>query len=349
MELITTYLVRVLLHMVFITGVIMLIWPVIDPMLKGISKNMDYRIQMKVEALGSRLMVRKKTFRLFRHLESLLYLVRKNYQPGLSLIQFLSISLLVFIVALISLLLTIGDMPNRITFGNPFTEGIDVGQVGSTLNWQFPFLGATLFMLIPYIHLRYQYSIKKVKSSYDLLEVVRLLSKFTHLSIDSALSRTSQMLDDSNVLKRPLLVLSGDFAGYNDDEELKEGAKRFSNSIGTTFSVSFISDLLYYEKEGGQSWKESLLFLISIMEAQRNAILEVKNSNRDAIALGSYGNLLVFLMLTITLIFFLGFNVYFDLQFKTEIGLWSFMIVFATMFISFVFGYLLSRPRLDYH
>src|SRR5690606_24734767 len=124
MEILVTYFIRAIFHMVFFAGIIMLVWPIIDPFVKRVGKKIDYRYQSKIEILGNRLNQKKHRTQFYQHIDSLFYLVKKDYQPGLSFIRFVMFSFMVFIVTFLALIFTIGDLPNQITFGNPFSEGI---------------------------------------------------------------------------------------------------------------------------------------------------------------------------------------------------------------------------------
>ncbi|MFD2875657.1 hypothetical protein ACFTAO_06185 [Paenibacillus rhizoplanae] len=85
------------------------------------------------------------------------------------------------------------------------------------------------------------------------------------------------------------------------------------------------------------------------MELQRETILTVKASSRDAISLGLYGNLIVLVSSVGTFMYMLKPDVYFKLQFETTIGLTFMMVILTGLFISFMISTILARPRLDYH
>jgi hypothetical protein len=113
--------------------------------------------------------------------------------------------------------------------------------------------------------------------------------------------------------------------------------------------VEFVSDLLYCEKEGTRYLKGSLMTLNRSMEQQRETILTVKASSRDAISLGMYGNLVVLVSSVGTFMYMLKPDVYFKLQFETRVGLTFMMVIITGMFISFLISTILARPKLDYH
>ncbi|MNV81339.1 hypothetical protein D3C71_1750000 [compost metagenome] len=144
-------------------------------------------------------------------------------------------------------------------------------------------------------------------------------------------------------------LLGAAFSNYSNEKELVEEAGRFSNAIGTTFALEFISDLLYAEKEGTRYLKSSLMLLNRSMEQQRETILTVKAGSRDAISLGLYGNLLVLVSTVGTFMYMLKPDIYFQLQFETTVGLSFLMVIVSGLFISFVISTILARPKLDYH
>lgn len=187
-----------------------------------------------------------------------------------------------------------------------------------------------------------------IKASFELLDVVKILSKYTYLSVDVALVKTSNFLGDESVLKRPLRLLANTFANYSNEEELQFAANRFANSISTTFARVLISDLIYAEKEGTQFLSTSLLELNMSMEQQRETIITVKSANSDPITLGLYVNVLVLFAVVGTFMVMLGPSVYYKLQFQTKVGLYFLAFIIATLFLAFAVSMILSRPKLDY-
>lgn len=344
------YILRFAFHLLILLGLWLLIKPFIERNLHHLGQKLDFRINRGLRIFGKRVNKVNKGLWLYRHLDSLLYFVHRKYEPGISVLRFLARSGLLFAAVFLSGLLTLTELPGHLSFNNPFMEGMSFNKglpVGGS--WRFPLFVAAISATIPYFRMRYVYAQRKVKGSYDLLDVVKIATKFTHLSVDALLMKTADFLTADNVLKTPLRLLGASFANYSNERELHEEAGRFSRAIGTTFGVEFISDLLYSEKEGTLYLKNSLMLLNRSMEQQRETILTVKAGSRDAISLGLYGNLVVLVSSVGTFIYMLKPDVYFRLQFQTSVGLTFLAVILTGLFISFVISIILSKPKLDYH
>jgi hypothetical protein len=344
------YILRFVLHLLIVWGMWLLIKPLTERQLRQVGQKVDFRVKHKLSIVGKRVRKVEKRLWLYRHLDNLLYFVHRKYEPGISVMRFVIRTAIVFIAVFLSGLLTLSELPGRLSFNNPFLEGITFNE-GQPFQgaWRFSLFIAVISATIPYFRMRYIYAQRKVRGSYDLLDVVKISTKFTHLSVDSILDRAADFLTDMNVLKGPLKLLAAAFSNYSNEKELVEEAGRFSNAIGTTFALEFISDLLYAEKEGTRYLKSSLMLLNRSMEQQRETILTVKAGSRDAISLGLYGNLLVLVSTVGTFMYMLKPDVYFQLQFETTVGLSFLMVIVSGLFISFVISTILARPKLDYH
>ncbi|QQZ64647.1 hypothetical protein JI735_33915 (plasmid) [Paenibacillus sonchi] len=168
------------------------------------------------------------------------------------------------------------------------------------------------------------------------------------MSVDKALDKTSDFLEEDNVLKRPLRILAAAFANYSNEKELQRAANRFADSISTTFARVFISDLLYAEREGSHVLSASLLELNMSMEQQRETIITVKTANNDPITLGLYVNLILLVFVIGTFMLMLTPSVYYKLQFQTQIGLYFLGFIVGSLFLAFAISMILARPKLDY-
>jgi len=280
---------------------------------------------------------------LIRHIDGLLYLTSSHYQPGVSAIRFILRSSYLILIVFITLMF-VDEVP-RIAYQNPF---LIQEPLTTSIPWTGALVLSLVFGVLPYVVLRIRYSHNVVKASYDLADVVKIMSRYAHLSVSSALRYTADDLSAANVLKRPLYVLSSVFSSYGSFAELQAEAVKFSNAIRTTFATQFVLDLLYIEKEGVQHFKRSLLYLNDSIEHQRQAILRAKDENRDAISLGIWVNAFVILLLSTFAIRHLTWRVFFKLLLQTTIGLYMSAFVFISFIVAFVIGRILSRPKLDY-
>lgn len=339
-----------LMHLLVVWGVWLLIRLLVLRHLHQLGQRIDYLFRRRITAFAHKSQRRDKGWGLYRHLDDLLYFARKKYEPGTGVIRFTLGSLLLFAAVFLSAWLTIGELPGHMRFDNPFLAGADLEQ-GVPLEgaWRFPLFLAAAASTMPYLRLRYASAQRRVKGSYDLLEVVKLSAKYTHLSVDALLAQTADSLAADNVLKSPLKQLGASFAAYGSEKELYEEAQRFAKAIGTTFAVEYVSDLLYAEKEGTLFLKPSLMQLNRSMEQQRETILAVKANSRDAISLGIYGNLVVLFASVGTFMFMLKPDVYFRLQFGTAVGMTFLTVIVGSLFVSFMIGAGLAKPKLDYH
>ncbi|WP_379132502.1 hypothetical protein [Paenibacillus sp. sgz500958] len=344
------YITRFALHLLIIGGLWMLVQPLIERGLRHFGQKLDFRFNRGMRVFGNKVSNVNNGSWLYRHLDNLLYFVHRKYEPGISVMQFTLRTLILFAAIFLSGMLTLRELPGHLAFHNPFLEGVNLNESSaSAQSWHFPLFVAIVSATIPYFRMRYVYAQRKVKGSYDLLDVIKISAKFTHLPVDELLLKTADFLATDNVLKIPLRLLGAAFGNYSNEQELQREAGRFSRAIGTTFSVEFVSDLLYSEKEGTLYLKNSLLMLNRSMEQQRETILTVKAVSRDAISLGLYGNLVVLISSVGTFIYMLKPDVYFKLQFQTSIGLSFLAVILSGLFVSFVISTILARPKLDYH
>jgi hypothetical protein len=348
MYFILAFVLRFLLHLVILYGLWLLARPLIEPLIKQAGREMDYRARLRMSVIRTKAATRSKKMWIYTHIDNLLYLAKNNYEPGISVLRFSVWSGILFVSVFFTSFMMIGEMPNKITFNNPFQGGVSIENSAHEINWALPFLLSSCCAVLPYLRLRYKYGKKEVQASYDLLEVVKILSKFANLSVDAALENTADLLSEGNVLKKPVKILSLAFSNYKDQAELEYEVGRFNKAVATTFSINLMSDLMYLQNEGGGFLRNSLLFLNDAMEQQRSTILSVKSKSRDAIALGSWGNVLVFTLLTGSMIWLLKPHIYFRLQFQTKVGLSFLIFIGGCSFISFVISSLLSKPKLDY-
>lgn len=349
MELLS-YLLRFTFHLLVVRGLWLLAKPLVERNLRHFGQKVDFRFNLGIRVFGKRVSKMNKGLWIYRHLDNLLYFVHRSYEPGISVLRFLLRTGIWFTAVFLSGLLTLTELPGHLTFQNPFMEGMNFNEGSSTEGaWRFPLFVAIIAAMIPYFRMRYIYAQRKVRGSYDLLDVIKISTKFTHLPVDALLLQTADFLTDSNVLKTPLKLLGAAFANYGNERELYGEAGRFSKAIGTTFAVEFVSDLLYSEKEGTLFLKNSLMMLNRSMEQQRETILTVKAGSRDAISLGLYGNLVVLVSSVGTFMYMLKPDVYFRLQFQTTVGLTFLVVILSGLFVTFIISTILVRPKLDYH
>lgn len=344
------YIIRFALHLLIVLGLWLLTKPLLERHLLVWGQKIDFRMKLRKSIVGKRVSMIKKRMPLYRHLDDLLYFAHRSYEPGISVMRFAMRTGFLFLAVFLSSLLTLKELPGHMSFNNPFLEGVSFGGREAVKGaWRLPLFLAVISACIPYLRMRYIYAQRKVRGSYDLLDVIKIAAKFTHLSVDAILSRTADFLAGDNVLKAPLKLLGAAFANYSNEIELHEEGERFAAAIGTTFAVEFVSDLLYCEKEGTRYLKSSLMTLNRSMEQQRETILTVKAGSRDAISLGLYGNLVVLVSSVGTFMFMLKPDVYFKLQFETSVGLAFLMVIISGLFVSFMISTILARPKLDYH
>lgn len=331
--------IRILFQVSYLYGLFWMIMLLAENRLQNSAERFRHRYRNRIEQISS-----YRNIWIIRHLDKMLYLTSKNYQPGVSGVRFLLRSIYLFFAVFIVLLI-IEDVP-KLTYANPFVQQ---ELQTSDISWTTAFIVALIFGTIPYIILRFRYSQNVVNASYDLSEVVKIMSRYSHLPISSALRQTADDLPAGNVLRRPVSILANAFSSYGSHAELQAEALRFSNAIGTTFATQFVMDLLFFEKEGTHDHlKHSLLYLNDSLETQRQAILRAKDENRDAIALGLWVNALVILITSGFVIQFLTLRVFLKLLLQTEIGLYLSLFIVFSFIVAFFIGRILSRPKLDY-
>ncbi len=287
----------------------------------------------------------KKRNTSFTHLETMLYLVAKNYEPVASVYRFFILTLLLFVGSFFTIFFFTSELTLTLTTSNPFGNMETMGNVN--LGKGFSLFISSLVATTPYLFLRVRYISRKVKAGYDLLELLKVMSRHSHLAVDTALSRTADELPISNVLKRPLKLLSFSFTSYMYEEELGREAERFVRVIGSTFAVSFAADIIHEYKTGGGMGR-SLETLIASMESQLFNILEGKSEMSDAIHLGTWINMISIIVICGGTAMSIGWSNYARLQFQTVQGVVFLGLIFISTMASFVIGLFLNKPRLDY-
>lgn len=255
------FLIEILFHIIIAYGLWMLIEPFFNSSYQTLSKRFDYRRSIKNRVISkqqSKGKKKKSTSLIISHLEDLLYLGSKNYQPGASVVLFFMGTGFLMIAVFFIVLLTLRELPLHLNFSNSFI--IDDGSTKDTRPlqaiWRVSLLLAIIAGTFPYLRLRYRFAHKKNKASYDLLEVIKIYAKFGYLNVSGALSQTATLLTPKNVLQRPVFVLSEVFASYTDEYELNTGIQRFASTIDTTFSNIFVSNLMFAERKATTSWLE---------------------------------------------------------------------------------------------
>lgn len=342
-------LLRFGLHLCIIWGICRLVLLLLERPLRRWGDGLYVLLIRQKGMWSGRLTGSEKRYALYRHLDHLLYFANDAYRPGGSVMRFVCYSFLAAAAVGGSAWLTLRGLPSMLGGGGHLFAAVPPSSAeAAASDWRFPLFLALLALVIPYARLRLAYAGRRVKGSYDLLEAVKLSTKFTYLPVDGLLARTVELLAEGNVLRTPLRLLGAAFENYGSEQELYAETYRFASGIGTTFAMEFVSDLLYAEREGGHHLKHSLLLLNRSMEGQRETILAVKANSRDAISLGLYGNLVVLVASVGTFMYMLKPDVYFKLQFQTTVGLTFLMVILFGLFLSFLIGNALARPKLDY-
>lgn len=335
---------RMLLHVIILSSLWFLIQPVL--LLQFRKAGSQFNRRMISKNIRSLRRTKAKKWFIYKHIDDLLFMTDRKYEPVVSVIRFTLRSIFISLVVGFSAMVTIGDLPNAFS-DNPFLSNADLPGA-SEIAWKFPSVLALVMLVLPYLFLWSKHLRLRTKNSYDLLQVVKLVSKFASLSPDKALYQAAAVLPDDAGLKRQLITLSQTFTSYSDKEELHEETMRFAALIGTTFAVQFVNELIYAEIEGTRNLKESMFDLSNSMEVQRDAIINVQNNSQEAIQMGFYVNLFVFVATSGSLMYLLGIKVYMKLQFNTPTGMIFITSIVITFLFSFLISIFLSKPKLDY-
>lgn len=333
---------RLILQLAVVTGIIM----VCRHLIYGFSQRMNRRQELKDHLLKNITEKKTKRSRFKQHIEDLMLLSYSNFEPTVSYHRFLLTSLLYAVAVFITIFFTVDNLPHQLT-NNPFQVEIS-NRVGAAANWRVSLVFSIITLCTPYLVLRYRFMIANTKASYDLMEPTKFMTKYAHLSVDKALSETAKMIPTNNVVRLALRQLSLMYTSYRNEEELLLANKRFIGLIGTTFAAQFANNLLYAEREGAQHMKNDFQSLHQSMEIQRETIMEVKANSRDAVQMGIYINLIVFVALVGSLMFFMRPTVYLKFQFETPVGLALLIAILISYLASVLFSIALSRPKLDY-
>ncbi|WP_027092991.1 hypothetical protein [Cohnella thermotolerans] len=318
------------------------LWGILSPALQPYARRWRQRARL-LAALGKE---KAAGGGFYRHVDRMLYLVQPNYEAGTSAYRFIALTAFVFLVTLFAVYTATAGTALPVTTGNPFLR--NAGEAGSVkIGFGFACFAAIVAASVPYLVLRVRYLSKSVQAGYDLLEIVKTLTGVANLAIDTALTKTADSLPERNVLKRPLKLWAFVLTAHTHKGELKRETERFVRSIGTTFAVAFVSEVLYVYRTGG-SYYEAMIRLAEAMEAQWIAVRNAQKEVSDAIQMGAWGNLLVTVVICAGTAFVLSWRVYARLQFQTAMGSVFFAVVVIGVLISLVVSLVLSRPRLDY-
>jgi len=333
-------------------GVWLIIKPIVEPNIRVLSNTLDKKLRLRIIKGAAALETNKKMSAIYRHLDRMLYLVKKDYDPGVSVVRFFMTVLGYFLSTFFVLIMTVGDLPGSLQFQNPFSDPVFIEYKESKFFWQFPFVMAVIAAIIPYLVLRYRFNHYNILASYDLLEVVKMMTRsiqgHRNYQIHEALRLTADMLSTSNVLRRPLYILSNAFLSYSNFGEIKAALFKFDSIIGTTFSKIFANSLMFAEQNGGKNLAKSFLHLANNMEDQLQTVIDSHKHARDPILLGKYGGLITFFVVIPVAALSLGVDTYLKLQFKTVLGLGLFASIVVSIFLSFVLSLAISKPKLDY-
>jgi hypothetical protein len=318
------------------------LWGLISPLLRPQLRRTRERVRLLTKLGKERL----TSSRMFHHLDQMLYLVQKKYEPGVSVYRFFSFSGFWFAATFFTAFFFTSQLPMTLATSNPFLPSSErVGDV--RLGMTFSVFVAIIAAFIPYLALQIRYLTRKVKAGYDLLAVVKTMPRFTHLALDTALQKTAEVLPEGNVLKKPLKLFVFTLSGHTFPEELRREGERLIQIIDTTFGVVFVTNILYAYRTGGHV--EDFLFrLQESMEDQLIAVQNAKKDVGDAIAMGAYGNVVAVIGVAFGLGYMLGWSIYLRLQFQTVVGVQMFGMVLVTTLASLIVSLLLSRPKLDY-
>ncbi len=331
------------LQLVVLSGIFI----IIRYYLKSYSIKYTKKQQLKEELLINKNRVTNRGYWFKNHIEQMMILAYKDFQPGVHYHRFIVTTLFFSISVFVVLYLATLNLNQQFS-NNPFDVQITNTDTTNTSNIRLSLVFSIITMLTPYMILKFKYLKAYAKASYDLLEPTKLIIQYSHLSIDKALLEAAKMLPESNVLKNPLLNLGQTFTSYRNEKQLNDAVQRFISLIGTAFAAQFGNILLYAEREGNANMKSDFTFLQESMEKQRETILEVKSNSRDAIQMGIYVNLLVFVSLMASSIVLLRPQIYLKFQFQTPIGLTLFGIIVFTYVSSVIYSIILARPKLDY-
>ena len=326
-----------------LTGVALAgLWGILSPALQPYAKRWRQRARL-LASLGKE---KATGGRLYRHVDRMLYLVQPNYEAVTSAYRFFALTAFVFLATFFAVYVATSGATVPITTGNPFLRNIE--ETGSLkIGMGFAFIVAAISAGVPYLVLRIRYLSKSVQAGYDLVEVVKTLTRFAHLAIDTALTKTAESLPERNVLKRPLKLLAFTMTAHTYEGELNRETERFVRSIGTTFAIAFVSEVLFVYRTGG-SYYEAMTRLVEAMESQWIAVRNAQKEAADAIQMGAWGNLIVTVAICAGTAFVLSWPVYAKLQFQTAIGAGFFVFVVIGILISLIVSLILSRPRLDF-
>ncbi|MBJ6360496.1 hypothetical protein ACFOQM_04105 [Paenibacillus sp. GCM10012307] len=253
---------------------------------------------------------------------------------------------ILFITSFFIMLLITTEIPMRLPSTNgPFGSFQMSGSRGAGV--LFSLIVAVIVVIVGYLILRLQYHFRKIKSGYDLLEIVKILPRFADLQIPEAMIRTADEVHASNLLRKQLKILAFTVSNYSSEAELKMETNRFIKSVSTTFAIAFISDMLF-SLRSGTPWRESLVSLGDSMETRLSAILEVKKELSGAIHMGTWGNPAAIILVCGAVALTIGFPVYAGLQFRTSLGITLLTIILCACVGTMILSFLVMKPPLDY-
>jgi len=280
----------------------------------------------------------------YAHLDTMLSLLRPDRAHQVW--QFGYQAAVIFAFTLCASFLLFIALPSWLT-GNSLLAG-SASKIGSpSVGVVFSLMAAGACVTLYYMYIRIRFVFKQIKAGYDLLDVVRTLPRFAHLSVDEALLAAATQLGAKCTLYRPLRLLAVCLTGYQKEEELEAEAKRFAAVVNTTFAVAFISDLLFAVRTGS-SWRDSLVALGQSMQSRLSVILDAKREMSDAIQTGLWGNALSLVAICGGLAGVIGWHVYAPLQFQTVVGAGLLLLNLAAIAAGVLIALRLRMPALDY-
>lgn len=319
MRLIIEVTVKLLIYVLFFTGVYIIVRPNLHDLVRTYRHRARIKRLREAGAVSTDRPVERSA--LYRHIDMLLQSTWKYYTERTPAN---------FIILTVSL----------------FLSGFSVyaRYAGRVL---FSLACAVFTALIPYICLWLYLQIIRSQTSYQLVPAVsQLLGSYRVCScnIYFAVIETIRKLDD-NYLKKAFIALANKIQNRKNDRDIEDAVELFVFRIQTSWAKQ-LGVLLLDALVDGRNIEQSLSNIVADMKDGQNIIEEERSNSQETIYLG----FLPLFLFPGSILFMQAMGGQFRLltyQFATSAGLTSFLVALFLCFAAFVTALVLRKPKND--
>ncbi len=202
-------------------------------------------------------------------------------------------------------------------------------------------------VFLPYLLLFLGLFWKRSETSYELIPAASiLLGKYRANSRDvyySILAAIKEM-DQYKTLQKSFTKLAFAIQSQRTEEDLENAVELFVYQIGTSWAQQ-LGVLILNDQLEGKNIERSLSNIVKDMGKAQELLEQEKSTNQDTIQIGYFVPLIAFpaSLFLLSKVLTTGKFIYY--QFKTNMGMTSFVITFILCLAGFLISLLLKKPK----